>query len=160
MQRWLCPASIADDLERCIAECVDDSCKWFQDSRHYGLLTSNRDSYTIRIVGRPCEGKTTLSSWIMNKIQCLSHMRVLCFFCKAGDAEKRLAVHVIRTLLSHLSRLHDDGISNCKMVLKLRSPHSRLFYRSVQSIPRLASKGWQTVVMHHHRRNGRAQRAT
>ncbi|KAF2015743.1 hypothetical protein BU24DRAFT_450409 [Aaosphaeria arxii CBS 175.79] len=109
MQRWLFPASIADDLNRCAAECVEGSCKWFQDSDHYNMLTSVYDSYAIRIVGRPGEGKTTLSAWVMQKFQRMDSMRVLCFFCKAGDAQKRLAVHVIRTLLSQLLQLHDDG---------------------------------------------------
>lgn len=87
---------------------MEGSCDWFLDTDHYEILTSHMSSHAIRIIGRPGQGKTTLSAWIISRFLQKIPRRVLYFFCKASDPEKRQGIHVMRTLLSQLLRLHEE----------------------------------------------------
>jgi hypothetical protein len=87
------------------------SCDWFLNTEEYKLLVHTTYPFALRIVGRPGEGKTILASFIIGNLLQQALGRALYFFCKAGDAEKRLAIHVIRTLLSQLLRLDEDAYS-------------------------------------------------
>ncbi|KAH8702659.1 hypothetical protein GQ44DRAFT_831837 [Phaeosphaeriaceae sp. PMI808] len=106
IQRWLYPANVSDDLHRCVAEYMPNSCIWFRDLDAFKAILCNvYQASALRIVGRPGEGKTMLASSIINYLVAQPQWRTLYFFCTAGNAEKRLAVHAMRTLLSQFLHL-------------------------------------------------------
>ncbi|KAI1139296.1 hypothetical protein F5Y05DRAFT_381436 [Hypoxylon sp. FL0543] len=108
IQRWLSPATVSDDLAKYSAGCMEGSCDWFFYTDHCEALVSSPSSHAVRIVGRPGQGKTTLSAWIISRFLRKPHKQVLYFFCKASDPEKRQGIHVLRTLLSQILRLHEE----------------------------------------------------
>ena len=85
-----------------------NSCDWFFDTKEYQAIVNSADPYSLRIVGRLREGKTILSSSIIRKFENEIPGRTLFFFCKSGDAEKRLPIHVMRAVLSRLLRLDES----------------------------------------------------
>ena len=85
---------------------MSSSCNWLLANSEYNSLLTTTVSNTLRIIGRPGEGKTTLAAFIVTTLQERVGTCLLYFFCKAGDAEKRLPIHVMRSLVSQLWRLN------------------------------------------------------
>src|ERR1700761_2633882 len=112
IQRWLSPATALDDLQNHSSDYMPGSCDWFLGTEEFSRLISSPKSRVLRILGRPGEGKTMLASFIINYVLEHTSNKILYFFCKAGDAEKRLPIHVIRTFLSQLLRHFDNAYSS------------------------------------------------
>lgn len=62
----------------------------------------SESSASLRILGRPGTGKTTVAGFIIGHFLQQSLQTTLYFFCKADEIEKREPLYVLRTLLSQL----------------------------------------------------------
>jgi hypothetical protein len=111
VQRWLCPAAVDNDFHKFNAMFSPGSCNWLLHTEQYQSMASSIIPWSLRIRGRPGEGKTMLTSFIVRDLSEKTQGGVLYFFCKAGDTDKRLPIHVLRTLLWQLLQLDQSMYS-------------------------------------------------
>lgn len=107
VQRWLSPSNVQDDLHRHQLEYMPGSCDWVLEAPQAQVCLDSKHSTTMKILGRPGNGKTILMSFLVSHLAQQREENVLYFFCKASDIEKRETTHVLRTLLSQLLRIDE-----------------------------------------------------
>lgn len=108
VQKWLCPASVQDDLARHEAECMSGSCEWALATPALRNFLVSEVSETLRIGGAPGSGKSTLAAFIVNHIKHTVTGDVLYFFCKGTQEKKMKPFQVLRTLISQLLSRDDS----------------------------------------------------
>jgi hypothetical protein len=104
IQHWLSPSNVSDDLQKHAEDCMPGSCDWLLASSNLQHFQSSVTPALGRIQGRPGAGKSTAAGFFIRHLQSDRGTTVGYFFCNASESEKRLPVHVLRTVLSQLLR--------------------------------------------------------
>ncbi len=91
---------------------MPESCNWVISEPMLRALLSSPGSSTIVVQGLPGSGKTMVMSFLVDYLSTISDEKVLFFFCKANEPEKRDALHVLRTLAWELLQLFPDFYNN------------------------------------------------
>jgi hypothetical protein len=99
INRWLSPSNVTDDLAKHLSEYSEGSCEWIiADTAFENILSVPKPS-VLRVLARPGGGKSTAAAFLISHLSELGSGATLYFFCKASDAEKRSASHILRSLL-------------------------------------------------------------
>ncbi|KAI8629690.1 hypothetical protein F5Y19DRAFT_74123 [Xylariaceae sp. FL1651] len=109
IHRWLSPATVEDDLQRHLDECMDGSCDWLHSSPQFlsWIFDASSSQPTILgIEGLPGSGKSTMAAFIVRYLRRQSS-NVVFFFFKANHTEKESMIGLLRTILSQLLRIDE-----------------------------------------------------
>ncbi len=99
INRWLSPSNVTDDLTKHLSDYMEGSCQWLITDPALDNVLSGLTASVLHIVARPGAGKTTAAAFLIRHLTESVSGAILYFFCKASDAEKRLTLHVLRSLL-------------------------------------------------------------
>jgi hypothetical protein len=109
INRWICPSNVEDDLARRRSDYMPGSCDWIVSASDFQKLVGSDCHYNLKVQGRPGSGKSIAASFMVQNLQETTKNTVLYFFCDNSDAEKRLSLQILRTVLWQLLQ-HDTTL--------------------------------------------------